>query len=195
MVRLFPPSFLSDVLSRMVVDYKLFTPGQPIAPGTLVVGEQAPGMYIYADQSDFISKNRYWASYNVPFYKEMWDYAGYAPLFAKYGNQYSWSECARAQIYRRDQSKVQDLDSLKAIQRYNEWQRDPLSLGDACRGISARCDLNNPMFSNSTLNGFAAFGGIDAKVTDETMVPKMAADAVCGPTQVLFPPSLISLSC
>jgi len=165
----------------MVVDYKLFTPGSPIVPETLVVGEQAPGLYVFEDQSAFLAKNGYWASYNVPFYKQIWTYAGYEPLYQKFGNKYSWSMCARAQIYRRDQGKVQDLDSLKTIQRYNEWQHDPLSLKDACRGIAARCDLNSP-WQNNTLNGFNAFGAIDCKVTDESMVPFMITEAIAGPT-------------
>ena len=56
-------------------------------------------------------------------------------MYQKYGNAYSWSECARAQIYRRDQNKAQNLQLFQDIQRYNHWQIDPLSLHDACRGI------------------------------------------------------------
>ncbi len=74
-----------------------------------------------------------------------------------------------------------DLASLKRLQRYNQWQVDPLSLQDACRGISARCDLNAP-WANATLNGYAAFGGIDCKVTDSGLAARMASHAVSGPT-------------
>ncbi len=93
---------------------------------------------------------------------EIWSYSGYAPMYAKYGNAYSWSMCARAQIYRRDQHNVQTVQDLQKIQRYNKWQVDSLSLGDSCRGISARCDLNSPA-TNNTLNGYSAFGAIDGK--------------------------------
>jgi hypothetical protein len=54
---------------------------------------------------------------------------------------------------------------MKRIMRYNDYQNDELSLQDACRGISARCDLNVPWNSENSLNGFVPFGGIDAKVT------------------------------
>ena len=112
--------------------------------------------------------------------------------------------CARAQIFRRDQHKVQDLAGLQAIERYNKWQVDPLSLGDSCRGISARCDLNSPA-TNGTLNGFSAFGAIDCKVcdakafqsrrahsllcqvTDQMLIKKMVSKAVSGPTYLSQP--------
>lgn len=72
--------------------------------------------------------------------------------------------------------------TLKQLQRYNSWQTDPLSLKDACRGISARCDLNSPYFSNGTLNGYAAFGAIDCKVTSSRLASEMRSEAVSGPT-------------
>lgn len=166
----------------MVIDYSRFVPGSPIAPNTFVVGEQAPGMYHFEDQSQHLNTAGYWGSYNVPFYKSIWLWSGYEPMYEKYGNAYSHDECARAQIYRRDQAQVQTVEQLKKIQRYNKWQLDPLSLGDACRGISARCDLNSPFNHNDTMNGFAPFGAIDGKVADQDMVAQMVTHAVCGPT-------------
>jgi len=71
---------------------------------------------------------------------------------------------------------------MKRIMRYNEYQTDPLSESDACRGISARCDLNTPWAVNGTLNGWAAFGGIDSKITDNLLIQQMTAWAVSGPT-------------
>ena len=49
----------------MVIDYKLFTPGQPLQPGTLWVAEQIPGFVIRADQTPTLSSTRFWSSYNI----------------------------------------------------------------------------------------------------------------------------------
>lgn len=48
-----------------IVDFKVFTPQQPLAPGLLWILEQLPGQYVVA--SDFtptLAQNKYWASYN-----------------------------------------------------------------------------------------------------------------------------------
>ena len=47
----------------MVVDFKLFTPGASLVPGTLWVGEQAPGLFHAEDQTHTLSYG-YWPSYN-----------------------------------------------------------------------------------------------------------------------------------
>jgi len=168
----------------MVVDYSKFQAGSGMQDYTLTVGEQAPGVYEFADQTEHLRREKYWASYNVPFYPLIWRYSGYEPKYQKFGNAYSHDQCARAQIYRRDQGKVQTVEQLKKMQRYNRWQSDPLSLQDACRGISARCDLNDPYAKPNvtSLNGFAAFGAIDGKVTDQSLMASSVTHAVCGPT-------------
>ncbi len=50
--------------------------------------------------------------------------------------------CPRAQIFARDVHTVVDQSTMKHIMRYNQWQTDPLSLGNACNSIASRCDLN-----------------------------------------------------
>ena len=50
----------------MILDYKQFTPGEPIKPGTLLILEQIPGIIEVADMSVYLQENTYWASYNLP---------------------------------------------------------------------------------------------------------------------------------
>ena len=50
----------------MVLDYKRFTPGENIKPGTLWILEQLPGIIESADMSAFLQESTYWASYNIP---------------------------------------------------------------------------------------------------------------------------------
>jgi len=170
-----------------VVDYKLFTPGQPLQPNTLWILEQLPGLIKADDQTPFLKANGYWPSYNIPYYPEIYDLSGYTAFYIKYGNAFSWSKCARAQIFARDYNKVQTIDDMKRIMRYNQYQTDPLSLEDACRGISARCDLNTP-WSNNTMNGYNAFGAIDSKITSNELIKDLKVWAVSGPTWDDQPP-------
>ena len=71
---------------------------------------------------------------------------------------------------------IEDLPSMQSMLRSNKWQTDPLSLGNACFAISARCDLNPPNLR------YKAWGGIDCKITDNNMAVAMASTAVNGPT-------------
>ena len=49
----------------MVIDYKLFTPGQPLKDGLFVVLEQIPGTIVWEDKTEHLRENSYWSSYNV----------------------------------------------------------------------------------------------------------------------------------
>ena len=62
-----PPSTFISYSQWMVLDYKKFTPGQPVVPETLWVLEQLPGMVQMADLSLYLKQNGYWASYNIPY--------------------------------------------------------------------------------------------------------------------------------
>lgn len=160
----------------MIVDYKLFTPGESLVPGTLWIAEQIPGYVISSDETSVLNDQNYWASYNIPFFPFVYNISGYPDAYKKYGNGYSYSMCPRAQIFRRDQHQVVDMESMQRMMRYNEWQTDPLSLGDACNSISARCDLNPPS------NYPGPFGGTDSKITFQDLSSKIQSLAICGPT-------------
>ncbi|KFV08741.1 Putative phospholipase B-like 2, partial [Tauraco erythrolophus] len=133
----------------MVVDYNAFVPGRASPPqGLLTVLEQ------------------------IPYFEEIFNASGNPELVKKYGDWFTYDKNPRAQIFRRNQTLVHDLDSMVRLMRSNNYLRDPLS---RCRGcdppqnaenaISARSDLNPP-------NGTYPFpalrqrchGGTDMKV-------------------------------
>ena len=93
-----------------------------------------------------------WFSYNVPFFSQILEQGGY--------NATAHSDCPRARMFRRavQEQAIDDLGSVVAFMQYNN-RTDPLAEGDACNGISARCDLD-PV--NSA--GFDCFGAIDLKL-------------------------------
>ena len=66
---------------------------------------------------------------------------------------------------------------MKKLIRYNDYENDPLSLGNACNGIAARCDLNKG-------KQFQLDDAIDAKVISGKMYyeKNMTFAAQVGPT-------------
>jgi hypothetical protein len=75
-------------------------------------------------------------------------------------------------------NEVTSLKSFTQLLRRNDLE-DPLSKGDACNAISARCDLNR-----QNTKQYECFGGIDLKVTG---MRHEAADlsflGISGPTK------------
>ncbi|NXD29032.1 PLBLB protein, partial [Spelaeornis formosus] len=154
------------------------------------------GLVVVADQTELLYQQGYWASYNVPFFEEIFNASGNLELVRKYGDWFTYDKNPRAQIFRRNQTQVHDLDSMIRLMRSNNYLQDPLS---RCRGcdppqnaenaISARSDLNP---SNGTYP-FPALrqrchGGIDMKVTSSGMVPSFGLVAVSGPAWDDVPP-------
>jgi len=166
----------------IIVDMKKFVKGQDIKPDTLWIVEQIPGYLYGGDQSDHLQRERYWGSYNIPYYPFIYNISGYN---AASGNESSHEFCARAKIFAREHAKVKTIEDMKSLMRYNQWQTDPLALRDACKGIAARCDLNDPQ-NPSTLNEYSPFGAIDAKITQDDLY--MTAHAVSGPSWDSQPP-------
>jgi len=160
----------------IVTDFKQFDPvNRSLRPGALWISEQIPGYIESADKTDFLQANGHWPSYNIPYFPYIYNISGYPAYEKQYGAQFSYTDCPRAKIFKRDFKTVDSLDSLKWIMRYNDWQNDPLSLGDAGNSISSRFDLSKSQRS--------AFGGIDTKVTSFYEYQRgMVVHAQSGPT-------------
>jgi len=159
----------------MVINYKSYVPGKPVPSGLVWIIEQIPGYSEALDvTSKFVALGNNWPSFNVPHSEYVYNVSGFRAAYEKFGDQYSYTKCPRAQIFRRDFVKVVDLDSMKFMLQYNDWKNDPLSLGSPANAISSRYDVKA---------GGAAFGGIDSKIVDFAGAKSLTAHAISGPTQ------------
>lgn len=118
----------------MVVNYKQFVPNQPLAPDTFWVLEQLPGTVMMADMSEILDNDRYWASYNLPYFPEIYNLSGQPENVKKYGPWFDYHLNPRAQIFKRDQGKVNDLSGFITLMRY------------ACRWSFRRFDVFSCIF-------------------------------------------------
>jgi len=166
----------------MVVDQSRFKVGSGASADFLWIIEQIPGATEAADVTDIMVKNgNFWPSYNIPYFPSIYNASGYPEMLAKYGNDYSYSRCDRALIFRRNQTEAAvNVSTMRALLRYNDYENDPLAKGDPISGsISSRGDL----FARSP--GPVAFGGVDTKILAlSSMGPNgdLAVLAQSGPT-------------
>jgi len=156
----------------MVVDYNKFDVGKSLNQGTLWVTEQIPGLVVSADMTEILSRG-YWASYNVPAFKQIYDLSGYPDFVKKHGINFSYQMAPRAKLFRRDQCNVTDFESFKNLLRSNNYQTDPYADGDPGNAICSRFDLEKSPYPG---------GCYDTKVTSMGLVSKMMSYAINGPT-------------
>jgi hypothetical protein len=57
----------------------------------------------------------YFASYNKPYFEEIYNVSRYPEFVAKHGVGFSYQLAPRAEIFRRDQSKALNLNVLKLL--------------------------------------------------------------------------------
>lgn len=157
----------------MVLDMKKVKLQYSLDDGALYIIEQIPMLVEYSDQTNVLRKG-YWPSYNIPFHETIYNLSGYAEYVEKYGLDFSYELAPRAKIFRRDQGKVTDLETMKYIMRYNNYLKDPYARHNPCNTICCREDLNPSLPMPA--------GCYDSKVADFHMASVFAAWAVSGPT-------------
>eukprot|EP00753_Platysulcus_tardus_P008372 PLAT15929.1.p1 GENE.PLAT15929.1~~PLAT15929.1.p1 ORF type:complete len:572 (+),score=269.22 PLAT15929.1:1758-3473(+) len=158
------------------VDYKLFTPGQPLPAGLLWISEQLPGHYHAEDMTRTLALG-HWASFNRPFFQSTYTLSGFAAMEASHGVYYSWDMYPRSQLFRRNATRVESTADLQAFMRYNNFETDPLSGGNPWNAIAARGDLVKQGGANRR-----ADGSIDAKITSMKMMDAGQVLVQSGPT-------------
>ncbi|XP_015925352.1 putative phospholipase B-like 2 [Parasteatoda tepidariorum] len=179
----------------MVVDYNKFKPGSPLQDGLLYVLEQLPGYLHSEDRTDVLRNQGYWPSYNVAYFKDIFVMSGAQANADKYGDWFTYERNPRALIFQRDHKKVQDIDSMIKLMRYNDYTNDPLSRCNctppysAENAISARCDLNpvNGTYPFAAL-GHRQHGATDMKLTSYELQKNYEFVAISGPTYDPLPP-------
>uniref|UniRef100_A0A673JEK4 Phospholipase B-like n=1 Tax=Sinocyclocheilus rhinocerous TaxID=307959 RepID=A0A673JEK4_9TELE len=124
--------------------------GNSLEDGALTVVEQIPGLVEYSDQTQVLRRG-YWPSYNVPFHRKIYDLSGYEEMWKEYGEDFSYDLCSRAKIFRRDQSSVSDLNSLKHIMRYN-GKLIPISATEKKKKKECDCDFLSHNFDIFSCN-------------------------------------------
>lgn len=171
----------------MVVDYKKFN--SKSQDQILYVLEQLPGEVQYTDMTKLLLVTSYWSSYNIPYFPKIYNDSGMPDLVKKYGDYYTHNKNPRASIFSRDHKKVNDLESLVKLMRYNNFKVDPLAKCNctppysASNAIAARCDLNDPngTYPNPVLKQ-RNHGATDVKATSSTLAKSLSLVAECGPT-------------
>ena len=176
----------------MIADYKLFKPGKALPEKDLLwVLEQIPGFIHADDQTQLLKDQTYWPSYNIPFYKDVFNLSGSLPNVAKFGDWFTYEKNPRARIFARDHKHVKDMATMKKIMRYNNYINDPASACAKCSPIHASAE--NAIMARSDLNpadgtypfgalGSRCHGGTDTKITDSSMVVGLSFVAQSGPT-------------
>jgi hypothetical protein len=157
----------------MVVDLKRVKLNASLEYGALWVVEQIPGLVVGKDETEIL-RTGYWPSYNVPFHELIYNVSGYQEVVEEHGPDFSYQLAPRAKIFRRDQSAVVDLRTMKELLRYNDYVHDVYSDSDPWNTICSRGDLSTTSPSPN--------GCYDTKVSDYKMARSLKSEIINGPT-------------
>jgi len=169
----------------LIIDTKLFNPGQKPQNGFLTATEQVPGYLQTGDRTDELIQVRWIPSINTPFYEKVYNGSGYPEKVKETQCDYwSYDKCSRNLIMKRDViSKIHSYQDFKTFMRSNDWKNDPLCNNDAAEAILSRYDLRpvECLHQGTMTQCPAAFGGLDSKATTMGLARKLAFDAISSP--------------
>ena len=195
----------------MVVAMHRFQGSKPLKDDTLWVAEQIPGNVTSADVTDVLREQGYWASYNIPYFRNIYEVSGYPQAVEREGLIWSYNSYARAEIFRREAPKVHTLEDMMAIMRFNNFSVDPLSLIPNCsKATNGVCDPSHSAMltiaSRGDLNPYGGeaqygvaynwlgqrnHGATDTKIAARSELYSgvdglvMAGHVICGPTNLV----------
>lgn len=160
----------------------------------LWVLEQQPGTVVYKDKTSTLLEDGYWASFNVPHFKETL----HASSYLEEESSVFRCEEQRAPLLAAAKKNVTSMSAMRDLLITNNWKRDPLSWSCPKCAVAARFDLagtnasiGSEFSSSSHMPGCGAsdmFGAIDAKVADDRMLVDGQSFFVSGPPRIGVPP-------
>ena len=162
-----------------ILDLKLIdTEKKVISPGAFYIVEQLPGSCDVQEVTDILKKG-YFPSYNTPFIMSVREKSGTIDALKNDSSNaisLDYDTCARAKIFRREQSKVKDLETYKNLIRFNDYKNDEFSLNNPSYTIAARYDLRE--------NNAMCYGATDAKFAsiNEIKTGTKRVHIIAGPT-------------
>ena len=152
----------------------------------LMIIEQIPGSIEIEDVTELL-RNKYWASYNLPYINEIYKKCGYEESISEnpdLKNEFDYNECYRAKIFEREQKNINSNEDMKKLMRLNKYQSDEYSDNDPRNSISCRYDLLNK--DNEEIH---CYGGSDAKfVSIKDLMEGKKLYIISGPTNDNQPP-------
>merc|ERR1719498_681435 len=147
-----------------ILDFNKFHIGQMPEKGFFHVFESMPGYAMYRDLTTLLIENGYWASYNIPYFEEIYRIAGYDKMNnATAWDTYNYKKNPRAKMFQQRAKRANTVEEVMKLLQYNKWQKDPLGEYHPSQFIAARGDLED------TASSFHWIGGsIDCKVATYT---------------------------
>ena len=163
------------ILDLNLIDLK----NKKIPEKSLMIIEQIPGETEISDVTNVL-KEGYWPSYNIPYSEKFYNKCGYIEILndTKYIPNYDYNNCSRANIFRREQKKIKNIEDFKNMMRYNDFKNDNESNNEASLTIACRYDLKYELERQH------CYGATDAKFASvkELLEGKNNLHIISGPT-------------
>lgn len=109
------------------------------------ITEQLPGYVAINDATDQL-RYGYWPSYNTPFDKIVQKYSMIQETIDRHpemASRLDYDTSSRAKIFRRDQSKIKNIEDFKKLMRYNNYTQEPFAEGSPVSTVSSRGDFKD----------------------------------------------------
>ena len=157
-----------------------------INDNAFMIIEQLPQYIESGDVTHFL-KRGYWPSYNIPYFKTIYEKSGFVEAIQQKPDlydSYDYSGSDRPKIFRREQTNVNSLEDFKKIMRYNHYYEDEISKKNAAWSIASRYDLNTNGVGRNL-----CYGAVDVKFISvkELKEGKNIIHIISGPTNDNLP--------
>ena len=168
------------ILDLNLIDLK----NKKIPEKSLMIIEQIPGETEISDVTNVL-KEGYWPSYNIPYSEKFYNKCGYIEILNDTSliPNYDYNNCSRANIFRREQKKIKNIEDFKNMMRYNDYKHDIESKNEPNLTIACRYDLRYELERQH------CYGATDVKFSSvkELLEGKNNMHIISGPTNVQQP--------